>query len=84
MNRWCGFGGAANEILAETDPGVRVGQVAIQCQRLFAFGNGLGAAVGKHLDDAQKQVGHGMARRERQCPGCGDLGGCAKSGRQMI
>ena len=34
---------ARPRILAETDPGVRVGQVPIQRRRPFAFGNALGA-----------------------------------------
>jgi hypothetical protein len=47
-----GIHGAGDKILAQTDPGVRVGQIAIQHQRTVALRNALHPAIGEDLDDA--------------------------------
>ena len=51
---------ATKKILGETDGTMRVGQISIQRQRLLAFSDALGRAVGENLDGPQKQVGPGV------------------------
>ena len=57
-----GFLAAAEKIFGETDASMRVGQISIQRQRLFAFSNALGRAIGKDLDEAQQHMGPRVVR----------------------
>ena len=60
--------GTTDEILGHTDAAMRVGQIAIQRQRVLAFADALGGAVGEHLHSAQDQMGPGILRLHRQRP----------------
>ena len=61
-----GFHGSTDVDFCQTDPGVGLGQIAIQCQRPFACRNTLSGAICGDLDEAEKQVRHGILRRQRQ------------------
>ena len=55
-----------DKILGHADAAMRIGQVTIQRQRVFAFADALNGAVGKHLHGAEDQMGPGIVRIHRQ------------------
>ena len=57
-----GFFGAADENLTESNGGMSVGEISIQRQRVFAFGDALGGAPGPDLDNAQQHMGERVVR----------------------
>src|ERR1700722_19057759 len=58
--------------LAKSDTGMSASEIAIQLQRMFAFGDALCRALGEHLDESQPQVATRMVwdRRQGFCQLC--------------
>src|SRR5574337_1572726 len=51
-----GFFGATNENLTKSDAGMRVGEISIQRQRMFEFGDALRGAPSPHFDIPQQRM----------------------------
>src|SRR5208282_2761028 len=65
FNMGLGFFEASDKNLGETDYCVSVGQVRVQRQRTFTFGDSLRGLVAVHLDPAHPSVGPSIARSYR-------------------
>ena len=61
-----GFFGATDKNLTESDSGMGVGEISIQLQRMFTFGDALGRALGQYVDKSQKHMASRMVRNQRQ------------------
>ena len=61
-----GFFGATDKNLTTSDNGMGVGEISIQRQRMFAFGDALCGALGQDVDNSQEQMGARMVRDRRQ------------------
>ena len=70
-----GFLGATGKDLAKSDEGMRVGEIAIQRQRMLAFGDALDGALRQDLDVAEKRMAAGVVRERRQSSGQLRFGG---------
>jgi hypothetical protein len=77
-----GFFGATDNNLAKSDNGMRVGEIAIQLQRMFTFGDALRGALGLYLDKAQNRVAARIVWDRRQ--GFGQLRFGRREGRHGI
>jgi len=77
-----GFFGATDKNLTESDRRMRVGQISIQGQCMFAFGDAFHRALGPHLDKSQVYVAKRMVRDRRQ--GFGQLRFGNREGRHRI
>ncbi len=60
---WLGFLGATEITFAKSNPSVSGGQVSIEIQRAFTFGDALSGAFGKDLDHAKEAVRQGVVWR---------------------
>src|SRR3984957_6627925 len=57
---------ATDENLTVSDKGMGVGEVSIDLQRMFAFGDALPSAPGEYLDKPQDHMADPVVRRRRQ------------------
>ena len=76
------FFGATDENLAKSDNGMGAGEISIQLQRMFAFGDALRRALGDYLDKSQCHMAARMVRDRRQ--GFGQLRFGRREGRHGI
>ena len=60
------FFGATDKNLAKSDKGMGVGEISIQLQRMFTFGDALRSALGEYLDMSQAHMAARMVRDRRQ------------------
>ena len=77
-----GFFGATDENLAKSDNGMGVGEISIQRQRMFTFGDALRGALGEYIDKSQQHMATRMVRDRRQ--GFGQLRFGRREGRHGI
>ena len=71
-----GFLGATGKDLAKADEGMSVGKIAVQRQRMLAFGDPLDGPLRQNLDVAEKRMAACVVRERRQCSGQLRFGGC--------
>ena len=76
------FFGATDKNLTQSDSAMGVGEIAIQRQRMFTFGDALCGALGEHLDKSQPQMAKRMVRDRGQ--GFGQLRFGRSEGRRGI
>ena len=76
------FFGATDEDLTQSDNGMGVGEISIQRQRMFTFGDALCSALGEYVDNSQVQMCARMVRDRRQ--GFGQLRFGRREGRHGI
>ena len=74
--------GATDENLAKSDYGMGGGEISIQRQRMFTFGDALCGTLGQYLDKSQVHVCTRMVRDRRQ--GFGQLRFGSREGRHGI
>jgi hypothetical protein len=60
------FFGATDKDLTKPDKGMGAGEILIQRQRMFAFGDALCSALGHYVDESQLQMGTRMVRDRRR------------------
>ena len=77
-----GFFGATDKYLTKSDSGMSVGEISIQRQRMFTFGDALGRALGEHFDNSQPHMAMRMVWDRRQ--GFGQLCFGRREGRHRI
>ena len=56
------FFGAADENLAQSDKGMGVGEISIQRQRMFTFGDARAARLVEYVDKSQHHMAARMVR----------------------
>ena len=66
VNVSLGFLGATGKDLAKSDEGMSVGEIAIQRQRVLAFGDALERALRQDLNIPEKRMAAGVVRERRQ------------------
>src|ERR1700722_1574019 len=64
-----GFLGAAGKNLAKSDKGMRVGEIAIERQCMFALGDAFKSALRQDLDIAEERMAARLVRKRRQSLG---------------
>ena len=60
------FFGATDKNLTKSDRGMGAGEISIQRQRMFAFGDALRGALGEYVDKSQPHMAARMVRDRRQ------------------
>ena len=73
---------ATDKYLAKSDCGIGAGEISIQLQRIFAFGDALRGAPGEHVGKSQPHMAKRVVRRRRQ--GFGQLRLGRREGRSGI
>ena len=63
------FFGATDKNLSKSDKGMGDGEISIQLQRMFTFGDALSSAPGQNVDKTQVHVAARMVRDRRQGSG---------------
>ena len=76
------FFGATDKNLTQSDNGMGVGEISIQRQRMFTFGDALCGALGRYVDISQAPYGRAHGRDRRQ--GFGQLRFGRSEGRHGI
>ena len=77
-----GFFGATDKNLTKSDKGMGVGEISIQRQRMFTFGDALCRALGAYVDKSQRHMAARMVWDRRQ--GFGQLRFGRREGRRGI